>query len=95
MGVRNKGRRSKISPRVSLRKSVVTGPRDVIEIGRNEECPCGSGEKYKNCCISKGDHFLRKVAKQRAKADAKEKRKESGGFFGILKGKFKKSDKAS
>jgi hypothetical protein len=20
------------------------------KIGRNELCPCGSGEKYKNCC---------------------------------------------
>ena len=20
------------------------------ETGRNEECPCGSGKKYKNCC---------------------------------------------
>lgn len=23
------------------------------EIGRNEKCPCGSGRKYKNCCINK------------------------------------------
>jgi peptide deformylase len=22
------------------------------EIGRNEKCPCGSGKKYKKCCIS-------------------------------------------
>ncbi len=22
-----------------------------IEVGRNELCPCGSGKKYKNCCI--------------------------------------------
>lgn len=21
------------------------------KIGRNDSCPCGSGEKYKNCCI--------------------------------------------
>jgi uncharacterized protein YecA (UPF0149 family) len=20
-------------------------------IGRNDECPCGSGKKYKNCCM--------------------------------------------
>ncbi len=91
MGVRNKGRKVKISPKLSTRKSVVTGPRAVIEIGRNEPCPCGSGEKYKNCCISKGDHFLKKLAKERAKNEAKEKRKEAGGFFGILKSKFKKS----
>ena len=23
-----------------------------IEIGRNEKCPCGSGKKYKQCCIN-------------------------------------------
>ena len=23
------------------------------KIGRNELCPCGSGKKYKNCCIKK------------------------------------------
>ncbi|MFX1268832.1 MAG: SEC-C metal-binding domain-containing protein [Promethearchaeota archaeon] len=21
------------------------------KIGRNEPCPCGSGKKYKNCCM--------------------------------------------
>lgn len=23
------------------------------EIGRNDPCPCGSGKKYKKCCIDK------------------------------------------
>jgi hypothetical protein len=57
-------RTTRMSPRMSLRKSVVTSPREVLEIGRNDPCPCGSGEKYKNCCINKGDHFLRKMAKK-------------------------------
>ncbi|MBW2596850.1 MAG: SEC-C domain-containing protein [Deltaproteobacteria bacterium] len=25
-----------------------------IKIGRNEPCPCGSGKKYKKCCMGKG-----------------------------------------
>lgn len=25
--------------------------RDHYKIGRNEPCPCGSGKKYKNCCL--------------------------------------------
>lgn len=25
-------------------------PRQVVKIGRNEPCPCGSGKKYKKCC---------------------------------------------
>jgi len=24
-----------------------------LKIGRNEKCPCGSGKKYKNCCLTK------------------------------------------
>ena len=23
------------------------------KVGRNEKCPCGSGKKYKNCCLDK------------------------------------------
>ena len=26
---------------------------DFSNIGRNDKCPCGSGKKYKNCCMSK------------------------------------------
>jgi serine-type anaerobic sulfatase-maturating enzyme len=25
-----------------------------IQVGRNDPCPCGSGKKYKNCCMGKG-----------------------------------------
>jgi preprotein translocase subunit SecA len=25
-------------------------PRKSDKVGRNEDCPCGSGRKYKNCC---------------------------------------------
>jgi hypothetical protein len=31
--------------------SPVIGPRP----GRNEPCPCGSGRKYKHCCLEKDD----------------------------------------
>ena len=27
--------------------------REGRKIGRNEPCPCGSGKKYKNCCLDK------------------------------------------
>jgi preprotein translocase subunit SecA len=26
-----------------------------VKIGRNDPCPCGSGKKYKHCCIDKED----------------------------------------
>jgi uncharacterized protein len=34
-----------------LRKSAVqTIKRDEPKVGRNDDCPCGSGKKYKKCC---------------------------------------------
>jgi SWIM/SEC-C metal-binding protein len=29
--------------------------RDKPKVGRNDYCPCGSGIKYKKCCLSKYD----------------------------------------
>ena len=26
----------------------------IIAVGRNEPCPCGSGKKFKRCCVPKG-----------------------------------------
>lgn len=26
----------------------------IMEIGRNDQCPCGSGKKYKHCCLNAG-----------------------------------------
>jgi uncharacterized protein YecA (UPF0149 family) len=28
------------------------------KIGRNELCPCGSGKKYKKCCMGKKDKLI-------------------------------------
>lgn len=33
--------------------SFVSTPARVEKIGRNELCPCGSGKKYKKCCLGK------------------------------------------
>jgi HEAT repeat protein len=32
---------------------VVTFKRESPKVGRNEPCPCGSGKKYKKCCLNK------------------------------------------
>jgi hypothetical protein len=29
-----------------------------LKIGRNEKCPCGSGKKYKHCCLNKEDNKI-------------------------------------
>ncbi|MBW1792566.1 MAG: SEC-C domain-containing protein [Deltaproteobacteria bacterium] len=28
------------------------------KIGRNKPCPCGSGKKYKKCCMEKDNKIL-------------------------------------
>jgi uncharacterized protein YecA (UPF0149 family) len=33
--------------------NVVPFKRDEPKVGRNEPCPCGSGKKYKKCCLDK------------------------------------------
>jgi uncharacterized protein len=30
--------------------AVSTVKRDEPKVGRNDDCPCGSGKKYKKCC---------------------------------------------
>jgi hypothetical protein len=27
--------------------------REIVKVGRNDPCPCGSGKKYKFCCLNK------------------------------------------
>lgn len=34
----------KLNPRDPVRRE------GVVKVGRNDPCPCGSGEKYKRCC---------------------------------------------
>ena len=34
----------------SLEAAVVTAVRKGQKVGRNDPCPCGSGQKYKKCC---------------------------------------------
>ncbi|MFM1815662.1 MAG: hypothetical protein RLZ98_2357 [Pseudomonadota bacterium] len=33
---------------------VVTYKRLGAKVGRNDSCPCGSGKKYKKCCLYRG-----------------------------------------
>jgi len=45
------------------------------KIGRNEPCPCGSGKKYKHCCLGKHEAAMRTKDTERAenlRADEKE-----------------------
>jgi hypothetical protein len=39
------------------------------DLGRNEPCHCGSGRKYKRCCLE-SDEAAARAARARAEADA-------------------------
>jgi hypothetical protein len=52
----------KLAAEIRNRESVETMPRSISEstiindsdrVGRNDPCPCGSGKKFKKCCINK------------------------------------------
>jgi uncharacterized protein YchJ len=55
-------------------KSILSGKRrvDYAGVRRNDDCPCGSGRKFKQCCIDKVEK------KARAQRDA--------ALFGSRKG---------
>jgi hypothetical protein len=53
-----------------LYMSLVNGSQS--SIGRNNDCPCGSGKKYKRCCLNKGGGNVvsnESVPKQQTKMD--------------------------
>lgn len=56
------------------RKSAALPPRQVVQIGRNEPCPCGSGKKYKNCHQTEGEPFLQKLALKEERQRIREQR---------------------
>jgi uncharacterized protein len=41
------------SPRMGLPQPHASAAKPHRKIGRNDPCPCGSGRKYKNCCLGK------------------------------------------
>lgn len=45
------------------------------QVGRNEKCPCGSGRKYKQCCLGKDEEKARKAREKEAEKAAKEAEK--------------------
>ena len=38
---------------IKNRGNIIPFKREVPKTGRNEPCPCGSGKKYKKCCLNK------------------------------------------
>ena len=51
-------------------------PRNIKKIGRNDPCPCGSGNKYKDCHEKQGEEYLKKLAREEDKVRLKQLRRE-------------------
>ena len=49
--------------------------RTTPSVGRNEPCPCGSGRKYKHCCLDKDEARARTARTKDAEKAAKEAEK--------------------
>jgi SEC-C motif-containing protein len=48
---------SRIGGKWLFARTLRQGPapiKSVVKAGRNDPCPCGSGKKYKHCCLAKG-----------------------------------------
>lgn len=39
--------------RAKIREALYTDRRETPKVGRNDPCPCGSGLKFKKCCLNK------------------------------------------
>ena len=50
--------------------------------GRNDPCPCGSGQKYKRCCLAKDQEAERAALKAAAEARAAEAAEDERDFYG-------------
>jgi hypothetical protein len=50
-------RHGRVIPRPLLEVKFVT------QVGRNDPCPCGSGKKYKKCCLAKDEESVRERAR--------------------------------
>ncbi|MFZ0500610.1 MAG: SEC-C metal-binding domain-containing protein [Steroidobacteraceae bacterium] len=50
--------------------------------GRNDPCPCGSGQKYKRCCLTKDQEAESTALKAAAEARAAEAAQDGREFYG-------------
>ena len=41
------------NPKIVISDNMIIDLRKHLKISRNQLCPCGSGKKYKNCCLQK------------------------------------------
>jgi SEC-C motif-containing protein len=75
-----------------LERNLITRQVDPQRISRNDPCPCGSGKKYKHCCIGKGIDWSARPGGVRRLPPARPVSKPSGfsfGQFGVVDARLK------
>ena len=55
---------------------MVTLPAEMSKVGRNDPCPCGSGKKFKKCCIDKPQPARTTAASDEAKPNSHDTNEE-------------------
>ena len=53
----------------------------ITQVGRNDPCPCGSGKKYKKCCLSEEGAVLHMAKEMIAKQQAEKAKLAKIGIF--------------
>lgn len=62
----------------SLRQMAVAEEFSANRVGRNDPCPCGSGKKYKKCCLSRYDEARKHIpADELHRLEERSKRREA------------------
>lgn len=64
------------------------------KIGRNQSCPCGSGIKYKKCCLAKKPTYAQQQNIRRILDEFAEKNKEEEGAKKVISVDIDKSQSA-
>jgi hypothetical protein len=57
-------------------------------VKKNSPCPCGSGQRYKKCCLAKGKHAAR-VQKLRGTQEAEKEQDNKSSQEMHMKGDFR------
>jgi hypothetical protein len=86
--------------RTSQRKMALADQLVIHRVGRNEPCPCGSGKKYKKCCLPQHEEARKAVPPERLKemeelARAREQLAKdiAKGYDLLLKEEYGKADR--
>jgi len=84
----------------SRREAAMAGAFTVSKTNRNDPCPCGSGKKYKKCCLPKHEEARKLIPKEQlqqmeegAKAREKIEKEVRKGFDLIFSQEYERADK--